>query len=239
MRSLCRNGEGETPLRQAQGRLSHPSKPKSGLPGIPGSRDSRRDAGATLSATSKAGPCQGICTSVSYFRLQDTRRAADRLDLPSSQSQQVDTPKLIKKQQGVSRERTRWPRKGAKSVQPPRSGRHLKKLKLELAEFRQQPRSGEIWADGCGETSPKAGGLNMAICEVCGNDYDKTFEVVQSGRHHTFDSFECAIQALAPTCQHCSCRVIGHGIEDNGRIFCCAHCANAAGSSGKARDRVA
>lgn len=79
----------------------------------------------------------------------------------------------------------------------------------------------------------------MAICEVCGNDYDKAFEVVLSGRHHTFDSFECAIQALAPTCHHCACRVIGHGIEDSGRIFCCAHCANAAGATGKARDRVA
>jgi hypothetical protein len=29
----------------------------------------------------------------------------------------------------------------------------------------------------------------MAICETCGNDYDKTFQVVQSGKAHTFDSF--------------------------------------------------
>ncbi len=32
----------------------------------------------------------------------------------------------------------------------------------------------------------------MAICEVCGNDYDKSFEVVSSGQKHVFDSFECA-----------------------------------------------
>jgi hypothetical protein len=28
-------------------------------------------------------------------------------------------------------------------------------------------------------------------CEVCGNDYDKSFEVRAAGGSHTFDSFEC------------------------------------------------
>jgi Rieske Fe-S protein len=74
----------------------------------------------------------------------------------------------------------------------------------------------------------------MATCEVCGNDYDKAFEVVKDGEAHTFDSFECAIQALAPICTHCSCRVIGHGVESDGRIFCCAHCATEAGVTGLA-----
>ena len=39
----------------------------------------------------------------------------------------------------------------------------------------------------------------MPVCEVCGNDYDKAFQVIQAGTSHTFDSFECAVQALAPT----------------------------------------
>ena len=34
----------------------------------------------------------------------------------------------------------------------------------------------------------------MAICEVCGNDYDKAFQVTKGGETHTFDSFECAIR---------------------------------------------
>lgn len=38
----------------------------------------------------------------------------------------------------------------------------------------------------------------MASCEVCGNEYDKAFEVSVEGKAHVFDSFECAIQALAP-----------------------------------------
>jgi hypothetical protein len=77
----------------------------------------------------------------------------------------------------------------------------------------------------------------MAKCEVCGNDYDKAFEITSGGKIHVFDSFECAIHALAPACAHCGCKVIGHGVEAGGRTFCCAHCAQHAGHSG-ARDRV-
>jgi hypothetical protein len=76
-----------------------------------------------------------------------------------------------------------------------------------------------------------------AECEVCGNTYDKTFQVVVEATSHTFDSFECAIQALAPKCAHCGCRVIGHGVEKDSRIFCCAHCAAQSGES-ELRDRA-
>jgi len=76
----------------------------------------------------------------------------------------------------------------------------------------------------------------VAICEVCGNDYDKAFEVSSAGNTHTFDSFECAIHALAPVCGHCGCRVIGHGVETDGKIFCCAHCAEKEGVT-ELRDR--
>ena len=65
----------------------------------------------------------------------------------------------------------------------------------------------------------------MAVCETCGNEYDKAFTITVAKQSHTFDSFECAIAALAPRCAHCDCRVIGHGVEANGSIFCCAHCA--------------
>jgi hypothetical protein len=72
----------------------------------------------------------------------------------------------------------------------------------------------------------------MASCEVCGNEYDKAFQVVSAGEEHTFDSFECAIHALAPRCEHCGCSIVGHGVEADGRIFCCAHCAAETGVSG-------
>ena len=77
----------------------------------------------------------------------------------------------------------------------------------------------------------------MAKCETCGNDYDKAFQVVKAGRTHTFDSFECAIHALAPTCATCQVRIIGHGLEQNGKFYCCAHCAKKQGA-GELRDRA-
>ena len=77
----------------------------------------------------------------------------------------------------------------------------------------------------------------MGVCEVCGNDYDKSFEVTMAGDRHVFDCFECAIHALAPVCPHCSTRIVGHGVEAKGEIFCCVHCANEEGVT-QLRDRV-
>ena len=78
----------------------------------------------------------------------------------------------------------------------------------------------------------------MATCEVCGNEYDKTFEVVAAGQRHVFDSFECAIHAMAPICEHCGCKVIGHGVEVDGRFYCCAHCARRVEQTDEPQDRV-
>ena len=77
----------------------------------------------------------------------------------------------------------------------------------------------------------------MAICETCGNDYDKAFQITMNRQSHTFDSFECAIQGLAPTCKHCGTRILGHGLEKDGTFYCCDHCAGKDGVSGL-RDRV-
>jgi hypothetical protein len=78
----------------------------------------------------------------------------------------------------------------------------------------------------------------MARCETCGNDYDKTLSVtLAGGGEHTFDSFECASQALAPSCAHCGCRILGHGVEAGGSIYCGAHCARLSGED-RVRDRA-
>ena len=70
----------------------------------------------------------------------------------------------------------------------------------------------------------------MGRCDVCGNEYEKTLVITAAGRKGTFDSFECAMHAMAPTCGHCGCSIIGHGVEaPDGRYFCCAHCAEVAG----------
>jgi hypothetical protein len=78
----------------------------------------------------------------------------------------------------------------------------------------------------------------MGSCDVCGNEYDKTFSVTTAdGATHVFDSFECAVHAIAPRCAHCGCPVIGHGVEADERVFCCASCAERSGAQGL-RDRA-
>jgi hypothetical protein len=72
----------------------------------------------------------------------------------------------------------------------------------------------------------------MARCEVCGNDYHLSFEVTAKGNRHVFDSFECAIHKLAPICDHCGVKIVGHGIEGDGTFYCCASCARNAGEKG-------
>lgn len=77
----------------------------------------------------------------------------------------------------------------------------------------------------------------MAKCDQCGNDYDKSFEIKMAGKTYTFDSFECAINMLAPVCAHCGTKIVGHGMETPDKMFCCAHCAESAGVKGFS-DRV-
>jgi dihydroxy-acid dehydratase len=73
------------------------------------------------------------------------------------------------------------------------------------------------------------GGSAMSRCDVCGNEYEHCIEVRQDGRAGTFDSFECAIHAMAPACAHCGCRIVGHSIAAGPVIYCCASCARGAG----------
>lgn len=77
----------------------------------------------------------------------------------------------------------------------------------------------------------------MGVCEMCGNEYAKTFDVVIGGETRTFDSFECAIELCAPRCGHCACRIIGHGVEAGDQMFCCANCASHEGI-GQLRDHL-
>jgi nitrite reductase/ring-hydroxylating ferredoxin subunit len=74
----------------------------------------------------------------------------------------------------------------------------------------------------------------MATCEMCGNEYAKAMEITVGGKTHTFDSFECAIHAVAPRCKHCGCTILGHGLEAGEAVYCCAHCARKDGVEGLA-----
>lgn len=48
---------------------------------------------------------------------------------------------------------------------------------------------------------------------------------------------KCAIFALAPACIRCGVRIVGHGLEKDGQMFCCNHCAEHMGIE-ELRDRA-
>lgn len=78
----------------------------------------------------------------------------------------------------------------------------------------------------------------MGTCDVCGNQYAHAFQVTTAaGETFTFDAFECAIHRLAPRCAHCGVQIVGHGIEADGILYCCASCARAEGVT-EAADNV-
>jgi len=72
----------------------------------------------------------------------------------------------------------------------------------------------------------------MAQCSMCGNEYEPSLTITFLGTTQTFDCFECAIHMLAPVCEHCGCRIIGHGVQAGAKMYCCAHCSRMAGVEG-------
>ncbi|MBE1513668.1 hypothetical protein H4W26_000423 [Nesterenkonia halotolerans] len=67
----------------------------------------------------------------------------------------------------------------------------------------------------------------MDACDTCGNPSSTLMTIAREGVMHTFDSFECAIHSMAPTCRECGCRILGHGTHLGGYLYCCDHCAPA------------
>ena len=93
--------------------------------------------------------------------------------------------------------------------------------------------------DVAGRLDPMPDDLAAAMRARGRHRLDRAFEAVEvtsGGRTMTFDSFECAIHAMAPACAHCGCKIVGHGVEAGGRMYCCAHCAQ---HQGGLRDRAA
>ena len=74
----------------------------------------------------------------------------------------------------------------------------------------------------------------LDTCDVCGNHEGRMFTVTMASQTGTFDSFECAIHMMAPACEHCGCRILGHPVESEAGVYCCLHCAKEAGNPHKA-----
>jgi Rieske Fe-S protein len=43
---------------------------------------------------------------------------------------------------------------------------------------------------------------------------------------------------MAPVCEHCGCKVIGHGTEVEDHFYCCAHCARQSEEGAPVQDRA-
>jgi hypothetical protein len=82
--------------------------------------------------------------------------------------------------------------------------------------------------------TPREREVMISRCDMCGNHYEEPMEVKLQGVSYTFDRLECAIHMLAPSCDHCGCRIVGHGIQAAGVCCCCAHCARQHAVSGVA-----
>jgi hypothetical protein len=83
----------------------------------------------------------------------------------------------------------------------------------------------EIERVSTAQTKPTRRIQIMETCSQCRNVSDRTFQVTKNGRTYKFDSFDCAIQALAFVCPYCHCRIMGVGVEASGEIYCSQQCA--------------
>lgn len=74
-------------------------------------------------------------------------------------------------------------------------------------------------------TNFRAPAVQSGRCAICGNVFENGLQIIFDGATHGFDCFECAIHALAASCERCGCRVIGHGVSVRGTLYCSLHCA--------------
>lgn len=66
-------------------------------------------------------------------------------------------------------------------------------------------------------------------CLNCGENIEKDYVVFVNGQEYIFDTFECAVNFLAPCCFNCKSIIMGHEVKRNGEIYCsetCAHSEN-------------
>ena len=66
----------------------------------------------------------------------------------------------------------------------------------------------------------------MATCVGCGSSEGRMFAVrTYEGVTLTFDSVECALPFIAPTCDECFCQILGHALIVGDQIYCGPTCA--------------
>lgn len=74
----------------------------------------------------------------------------------------------------------------------------------------------------------------VASVEEKGNRGKKVYQLTEDGEDlvkEQLDAFgemlHTAIQGEINECRHCSCQIYDNGYEEDGKIYCCRHCAEA------------
>ncbi len=71
----------------------------------------------------------------------------------------------------------------------------------------------------------------MTVCDGCGNRSERLFTVqTHDDRVFLFDSVQCAMPILAPTCAQCLCTILGQGVEVGSLTYCSSGCAQRSGA---------
>lgn len=70
--------------------------------------------------------------------------------------------------------------------------------------------------------------VQEARCLNCGSNIEKDYILFINGTEFTFDSFECAVNFVAPRCAHCNSVVMGQGITLSDQTFCSPQCSKEA-----------
>jgi hypothetical protein len=64
-------------------------------------------------------------------------------------------------------------------------------------------------------------------CVNCGLDIEKDYILLINGTEYTFDSFECAINFVAPRCTNCNSIITGRGVHVGNEVYCSSTCSHA------------
>lgn len=67
--------------------------------------------------------------------------------------------------------------------------------------------------------------VQEARCENCGFNIEKDYILFINGTEFTFDSFECAINFVAPRCAACNSIVLGRVVQERGDTYCSDKCS--------------
>lgn len=68
--------------------------------------------------------------------------------------------------------------------------------------------------------------VQEARCVNCGVTIEKDYILFINGTEFTFDSFECAVNFVAPRCANCNTIVMGRGVPVEGDLYCSTTCSH-------------